>query len=180
MFSLESPLQTDAWAKVQRKLGKPTSTLQGDGWSALCVEEKRAVGSYLYVPYGPICRDAGALDDALRAIHAHARRRRAWWVRVEPRSSEREALWSDLPLWRDVLEADRFHPALHDHQPKHTRLIDLTAGPDAILAAATGSPAVSASTTRSGCCATTGTALPRIPGWSWPPRSPTSSVPSAT
>lgn len=139
MFSLESPLQTDAWAKVQRKLGKPTSTVQGDGWSALCVEEKRAVGSYLYVPYGPICRDAGALDDALRAIHAHARRRRAWWVRVEPRSSEREALWSDLPLWRDVLEADRFHPALHDHQPKHTRLIDLTAGPDAILAAATGS-----------------------------------------
>ena len=68
MFSLESPLQTDAWAKVQRKLGKPTSTVQGDGWSALCVEEKRAVGSYLYVPYGPICRDAGALDDALRAL----------------------------------------------------------------------------------------------------------------
>lgn len=139
MFSTESALQSPAWAAAQQRMGKRTWQLSGPGWRAVVIEERRRVGSYLYAPYGPVCRTTSALDDALGAMCALARTHRAWWVRVEPQPFERPADWGEIGAWQAALSQRGFAAAPHDHQPKHTRLIDLTRGPDGILAGATGS-----------------------------------------
>ncbi|WP_051687787.1 lipid II:glycine glycyltransferase FemX [Curtobacterium sp. S6] len=139
VYSMESVLQEDAWSQFQRSLGKRTWQLDGDGWRALCIEEKRRVGSYLYVPYGPLCASEQALQAALRAVHGLGRRIGAWWVRVEPRNFERSAEGFDAERWSETLTRQRYRKAPRDHQPANTRLIDLGAGEREIVAAMSGS-----------------------------------------
>lgn len=138
MYDLRSALQDDPWQAMNEALGKKTWRLRGPGWSALCVQEKRRVGSYLYVPYGPVCASRAALTEAVRAIAALARTQRAWWVRVEPRPPVLSP-HDDLTSWRETMVRASFHRAAHDHQPAHTRLIDVSRPGEDILADATGS-----------------------------------------
>ena len=138
MYDLRSALQDDPWQAMNEALGKKTWRLRGPGWSALCVQEKRRVGSYLYVPYGPVCASQAALTEAVRAIAALARTQRAWWVRVEPRPPVLSP-HDNLTSWRETMVRASFHRAAHDHQPAHTRLIDVSRPGEDILADATGS-----------------------------------------
>lgn len=142
VYSMESVLQHDAWSRFQRSLGKRTWQLQGDGWRALCIEEKRRVGSYLYVPYGPLCANERALRDALASVHRLGKRIGAWWVRVEPRSFDRSIDAADAVeagRWSTVLARQRYRRAARDHQPAQTRLIDLAPGEGEVVAAMSGS-----------------------------------------
>ena len=137
---LASPLQSPAWAHCQTALGKRVQQLSGPGWRASCIVESRRLGRYLYVPYGPVCDDADALPAALEAVTAFARECSAWWVRVEPRPHAVAS--GEQPLaepWGERLAHLGFSRAGHDHQPAHSRLIDLTQDEDAILADMTGS-----------------------------------------
>lgn len=56
---------------MNEALGKKTWRLRGPGWSALRVLGRRRVGSYLYVPYCPVCASQAALTEAVRATAGH-------------------------------------------------------------------------------------------------------------
>ena len=101
LYDLRSPLQDEPWRDLNQALGKMTWWLRGPGWSALCMQEKRRLGSYLYVPYGPVCANEAALSEALRAVTQLARTQRALWVRLEPRPPT-IAADDDLAAWREA------------------------------------------------------------------------------
>ena len=77
-------LQSQAWARLQRDLGRTVVALGGDGWSAQAILERGKLNSRLYAPYGPQLDRADALPEALAALRSEAQRLGAAFVRVEP------------------------------------------------------------------------------------------------
>jgi peptidoglycan pentaglycine glycine transferase (the first glycine) len=85
------------------------------------------LGSMLYVPRGPALAEERALEPLLAALHPLARQRHAWFARVEP----------DLPAAPEhvaLLQRLGLRPAPVTVQLPHTVVVDLTPGPEEILA----------------------------------------------
>jgi lipid II:glycine glycyltransferase (peptidoglycan interpeptide bridge formation enzyme) len=135
-----------SWAWGEAGSGEP-----GERWSRLLAEDVsgrvRGVAqvlarttsfgrSVLYVPHGPLWEreagDADALLDALlAALLDHARAEHGIVLKLDPR-----ALPGDVPAERlaATLAGHRLRRARHDLQAPTTRILDLTGGPDAVLA----------------------------------------------
>ncbi|WP_181954239.1 lipid II:glycine glycyltransferase FemX [Kocuria coralli] len=138
---LHSPLQTAVWKKVSRLRGKPAFTGQGPGWHALAILEQRAVGSYLYVPYGPVARTEHGFLDGLEWARTVASESGALFLRVEPqvlRSWSAPTPQAEVSRQRAMLSRAGFRPALADLQPRRTRCIDLARPAEEVLGDMTG------------------------------------------
>lgn len=136
-----SPLQAPVWQRVSQLRGKPTFTGNGAGWSALAILERRAVGSYLYIPYGPLAHQERDFINALAWSRRKAEELNAMFLRVEaqsPGSWLEPSVPADVARRRAVLARTGFRPALGDLQPRRTRCIDLTQPTERILGAMTG------------------------------------------
>lgn len=77
-------LQSKAWERFQRALGREVITLEGEGWSYLAVVERGRFNSRLYCPYGPVATRPGALAGALASLREEAKSLGVTFIRIEP------------------------------------------------------------------------------------------------
>lgn len=136
-----TPLQGPAWGRVQEAQGRRVVVGCGPGWQARAIVEERAVGSYLYAPYGPVAQDPAAFEDALAWLRAQARLHGCWFLRVEPPAPAGWLHPTDshgTAVRRRQLHTHGFRRAA-DLQPSRTRVVDLRRAEQEVLADMTGS-----------------------------------------
>ncbi|MDR2524160.1 MAG: aminoacyltransferase [Candidatus Nomurabacteria bacterium] len=95
-------LQTEAWARFQRSLGREVITKSGAGWSYLAVVEHGKLARRLYCPYGPTADDEKSLSAALDDLRTEATKRHLDFIRVEPIGDFTEADLRNLGLKRKL------------------------------------------------------------------------------
>ena len=142
-----SVLQSVVWREFQGSLGRITHCLGDPGWQALVIEERTAVGSLWYAPYGPVLEHPSVLPHALAGLREAARGHGMSWVRVEPQCPPRMGTAFTDTVQRQnataaslsaALRASGARRAPRDIQPAFTRWVDLTRTPEAILKDMTG------------------------------------------
>jgi hypothetical protein len=121
-------LQGPAWERLQGELDRPAVRLTGDGWRAFAVLQRGRLNSRLYAPYGPELDRADALEPALDALRAEAKRLGAAFVRVEPTLAGPDG--PGLPA--AALEAAGLRRVGRE-QPEHTQRVDLARPFDEVL-----------------------------------------------
>ena len=77
-------LQSDSWAKYQRRLGKQVIEQSGEGWSYRAIIETSGGLRRLYCPYGPSMNSSQALSPALQSLRAQAKQLAADYIRIQP------------------------------------------------------------------------------------------------
>lgn len=122
-------LQSPAWERLQRALGRPTVRLTGDGWSTFAVLQRGKLNTRLYAPYGPELERPEALAPAVGALHAAAKEMGAAFVRLEPTLAGDGA---------PAIPAERLQALglvrVGREQPEHTQRVDLSRPFDEVLA----------------------------------------------
>lgn len=116
-------LQSEAWARVQRALGRESVEDAGDGWRYRAYLERGRMNSRLYCPYGPEVDSPEALVAAVDSLKRHGKRLGAAFLRIEPTGS----------TTAQQLESLGFVKAARK-QPEHTQRIDVDRPFDAVLA----------------------------------------------
>lgn len=124
-------LQSSSWAHFQESFGHTVYRIHGKDWLCLLIEQRSKVRRYLFAPYGPVLASPKALPAAIEAITALGKTSGYHWLRIEP----------SLGLGTDTDLADaatgqplRMVPAHKQIDPLYTRLLDLTADEDTLLA----------------------------------------------
>ncbi len=110
-------LQTLEWQKFQQDLGKTTFFEQNDGFSYLAIVETTSkIGSYLYLPYGPVARDLKSFKKALNSLQNLAKTQKCFFIRLEPQNQNFEKYLKTTPNFIKT----------KDLNPKDTWTLDLT------------------------------------------------------
>jgi len=144
------PLQDWAWAEVTAVGGeRPVRLIARDasgevrGVAQVLVRPTSFGRTVLYVPHGPVWdwhdpAGPAALDVLLEAIRRTGRRERGIVAKVDPRAVGAESGDLSGMLSADRIEAELerrgLRPARVGLQARTTRVLDLRAGPDALLA----------------------------------------------
>ena len=122
---MSSFLQSSAWQKFQKALGRTTLTDSGKDWSYLAIKEPGTLNNRLYTPYGPVCTSPETFDTAVASLKKAAQLQQTTFIRVEPLAG----------ISPDQLRSRGFyHVKYQQLQPSHTQIIDLTQPKDDILA----------------------------------------------
>lgn len=116
--------QTEPWWDFQRDLGERVVSGRGDGWHYFGRTVRDTIGTYLYLPYGPVVTGEAQLGAAIAHAEAEARSLGAYRVLVEP----------SLPITPEQAAA-RFPVQRFGFQPSRTQLIDLSQPEDDIIRA---------------------------------------------
>ena len=115
MKIMEIPItQSHEWEKLQKDLGETSYYREGKGFSYLAIVKPAPLGSYLYLPYGPVAKDEKSFKLALKDLEELAREENAIFTRVEPLNPDFAKL---LP---------KTAKKSHDLNPKETWVLDLT------------------------------------------------------
>ena len=86
---MEIPItQSKAWEKLQEDLGETSYYREGKDFSYLAIVKPVPLGSYLYLPYGPVADAKDGFKSALEDIKNLAREENAVFVRIEPRNRD--------------------------------------------------------------------------------------------
>lgn len=80
--------QTKSWQHLQEDLNEQSFYEQGTGYSYLAIHKRTPVGSYLYLPYGPVAEDQKSFDKALKSLESLAKSVNAIFIRIEPQNRE--------------------------------------------------------------------------------------------
>lgn len=126
-------LQSEAWRTFQSASGRETKLLFGKGFLANVITHELAlVGRYLYVPRGPVVREAEAdYAECLAHLLADGKRVGARWIRIEP---------TDEGFLRYLAEVRRegrikgLWKAPHDMQPREVLVLDITPNRETLFA----------------------------------------------
>lgn len=116
-------LQSEAWARVQRALGRECAQDSGEGWRYRAYLERGRMNSRLYCPYGPEVDSPEALVEAVASLKREGKRLGAAFLRIEPTGS----------ATAQQLESLGFVKAARK-QPEHTQRIDVDRPFDQVLA----------------------------------------------
>jgi len=100
-------LQSTAWARVQERLGNRVVVGADRDWCWLGIVRRAGPFRYLYLPFGPSLRTPAALDAALDAARARARRLGCVLVRFEPGAVAAAAI--------AATRAQRVHSRQYEH-----------------------------------------------------------------
>lgn len=119
-----SILQTSDWEIFQKSLGEKTFFSKTKDYQFLAIIKSTPLGNYLYLPYGPYIRTKNASKTAYEAVLALAERENAFFIRIEPQSSENASYWLKRPNAKKS----------QDLSPAHTLILDLTPDKDAVIA----------------------------------------------
>jgi lipid II:glycine glycyltransferase (peptidoglycan interpeptide bridge formation enzyme) len=116
-------LQSNEWRKFQEAFGRKTFHVSSDNFSASIIEHKLPiVGSYFYIPRGPIIKNKG-IDELIDL----AKKEKAGWIRFDP---ENEKVLKIIKSSTDL----KIVKAPHDVQPKQIFVIDIAGSEEEILA----------------------------------------------
>lgn len=122
-------LQSSLWAEFQQSIGNPALKLEGKDWTCLALVKKNRAGRYLFAPYGPVLHSPSSLPGAITELEAQAKNLGANWIKIEPviTSGQLDDLLKDLKS-NQAVKANR------DLEPGLTRIVDISADPDELLA----------------------------------------------
>lgn len=122
---MEIPItQSKQWQKLQDDLNLPNFYQETPDYTYLAIQKSTPVGTYLYLPYGPVIHSKDpekAALDALASLQSLARKQSAIFIRVEPRDPETIKKWRKQGI---KLEKST------DLNPAETWTLDLTGTPD--------------------------------------------------
>ena len=111
---MEIPItQSKKWQKLQKDLGETSFYREEDDFVYLAIVKPVPLGSYLYLPYGPVAKTKDGFKHALKDLETLAREENAVFVRVEPLNPDFAKL---LP--KSTVKS-------HDLNPKETWILDL-------------------------------------------------------
>lgn len=122
-------LQSSLWGEFQQSIGNQSFQLEGKGWSCLALSKENRAGRYLFAPYGPILDSPASLKPALAELRSLAKTQDADWIKFEP-----IVINGQLDGLRHDLQAERAIKAGRDIEPALTRIIDISAPEDQLLA----------------------------------------------
>ena len=117
---MEIPItQSKEWEKLQQDLKETSFLRESNDFSYLAIKKSVPLGSYLYLPYGPVADTKEGFKHALKDLENLAREQNAIFVRVEPLN----------PNFADLLP--KKSKKSHDLNPKETWVLDLTGSDEA-------------------------------------------------
>ena len=115
MGVMEIPItQSKEWEKLQQDLKEVSFFKSEKDFSYLAIKKSVPLGSYLYLPYGPVAETKEGFKSALKDLENLAREQKALFIRVEPTNADFAKL---LP--KNAKKS-------HDLNPKETWVLDLT------------------------------------------------------
>lgn len=124
-------LQSQEWANFQKAAGNNVLELQFPAeFSANVIEYALpVVGSYFFVPRGPIFFKKDMSEKCANELLAAAKKRRAGWIRIEPQTKK------DLVELKEAFEklGAKVVKAKKNHQPAQTLMLDLKKPKDELL-----------------------------------------------
>ena len=106
--------QSEAWKTLQDDLGEKSFLKKTANYHYLAIKKFTPVGSYLYLPYGPIVKNELDFKDALESLNKLAKKEDAVFIRIEPQYPE---IKNQFP--KNIKKST-------DLNPKHTWILDLT------------------------------------------------------
>lgn len=118
-----SLLQTKAWEKLQNDLGEETFFVQEKDFQFLAIVKKTKFGTYLYLPYGPVLKDAKSAKKALKSLEELANEKSAIFIRIEPQ---------DPQSARELFKGPKIKKSA-DLNPAHTWRLDLKTEKDVMI-----------------------------------------------
>lgn len=118
-------LQSQAWAKFQKSLGRQVFTDSGPGWSYLAILEHGKGNSRLYCPYGPEAFSHEKFDLAIESLRKLAKTHGATFIRIEPTNS------TLIPHLKSGGWKKADYQSLN---PEHTRVINISREKETIIA----------------------------------------------
>jgi lipid II:glycine glycyltransferase (peptidoglycan interpeptide bridge formation enzyme) len=114
-------LQSKAWQKLQKDLGKKTYFEETSEYNYLATLEKTPILNYLYVPYGPCSVSPAAFNEAIESLKRLAKKENATFIRIEPRNAQNAKI---------LINKAKFHnlyiKKTKDLNPKETWVIDIS------------------------------------------------------
>ena len=112
---MEIPItQSKEWEKLQQDLKEVSFYREEKDFSYLAIKKSVPLGTYLYLPYGPVAETKEGFKNALKDLENLAREQKAIFIRVEPTNADFAKL---LP--KNAKKS-------HDLNPKETWILDLT------------------------------------------------------
>lgn len=112
---MEIPItQSKEWEKLQKDLGETSFYREGNDFSYLAILKPVPLGSYLYLPYGPVADTKDGFKAALKDLESLAREEDVVFTRIEPRNPDFAKLFP-----KNTVKS-------HDLNPKETWVLDLT------------------------------------------------------
>lgn len=122
-------LQSWLWGEFQDSIGNRPLQLEGRGWTCLVLIKQNRAGRYLFAPYGPILDDASALKASIDELTVQAKAANANWIKFEP-----VIMAGELSSLKGQLRANKAVKASRNIEPALTRIINISAAPDDLLA----------------------------------------------
>ena len=111
---MEIPItQSKEWEKLQQDLKETSFFKQAENYQYLAIKKSVPLGSYLYLPYGPVADTKEGIKLALKDLSDLAKAENAIFIRVEPTNPD---YVNSLP---------RNSKKSHDLNPKETWMLDL-------------------------------------------------------
>lgn len=114
-------LQTKKWQDFQTALGEKSTLKTDKNYQYLAINKSTPVGNYLYLPYGPVAKDAAAFKNSLKSLKTLAKENQAFFIRIEPQN----------PKFTKYLPKNTKKTT--DLNPAHTLVIDLKRPKEEIL-----------------------------------------------
>lgn len=105
--------QSKPWQNLQNDLGETSFYREEKTYSYLAIKKSTPLGSYLYLPYGPVAQDQKSFKEAVKALQTLAREENSIFIRIEPQN----------PAFAKAFPANTRKS--HDQDPKETWILDL-------------------------------------------------------
>ena len=113
--------QSKLWADLEKTLGEQYFFIEKPDFQYLAIEKRTPLGTYLYLPYGPVAKDTKSMRSALQVLEKLGKERRALFIRIEPQ----------LPGHQHYLPKNA--QKSRDLSPKETWVLDLDDDPKSKL-----------------------------------------------
>ncbi|MCX6765369.1 MAG: peptidoglycan bridge formation glycyltransferase FemA/FemB family protein [Candidatus Moranbacteria bacterium] len=123
-------LQSEHWSMFQESFGRKTFHIeQGEFWANIIEHKLPVVGSYFYIPRGPIIgitNYESGIRNKLNSLVGLAKENKAGWIRIEPANKEVLESIEDSVNYKITKTP-------HDMQPKEILILDVTKSEEELL-----------------------------------------------